>query len=163
MVSAGIFRERFFGARLSGLIPAKVNTPSIVFSASAFVIVGSLLLGGATRAGFLSDALLELVAIPALVVTVSSFIDLPWGNTDIWNRTQWVLMLCFAIVLLPLFQLVPLPPWIWTRLPGREGIEAIFELVGGQRNWMPVSVSPNATWLSFLSLVAPMTIFLGTI
>ena len=126
-------------------------------------MVGSLLLGGGTRDGFLSDAILELLAIPALVVTVSSFIDLPRRSTDIWNRTQWVLMLCFAIVLLPLFQLAPLPPWIWTRLPGREGIEAIFELVGGQRNWMPVSVSPSATWLSFLSLLPPMTIFLATI
>src|SRR5262249_12617072 len=113
--------------------------------------------------GFLSDAILELLAIPALMVTVSSFIDLPWGSTDIWHRTQWVLMFCFAIVLLPLFQLIPLPPWIWTRLPGRETIEAIVELVRGQRNWMPVSVSPNATWLSLLSLLPPMTIFLGTL
>ena len=163
MVAASIFRKRFFGARLSGLIPAKANTPGIVFSACASIMVGSLLLGGGTRGGFLSDAILELLAIPALVVTVSSFIDLPRRSPDIWNRIQWVLMFCFAIVLLPLFQLAPLPPWIWTRLPGREGIEAIFELVAGQRNWMPVSVSPNATWLSFLSLLPPMTIFLGTI
>ena len=34
----------------------------------------------------------------------------------------------------------------WTRLP-----------------WMPISVSPNSTWLSFLSLLPPMAIFLAAI
>jgi O-antigen ligase len=72
-------------------------------------------------------------------------------------------MLCFGTALLPLLQLVPLPPWIWTKLPGRETIVAIFELIGGQGNWMPISMSPTATWLSFLSLLPPMAIFLGAV
>jgi O-antigen ligase len=40
---------------------------------------------------------------------------------------------------------------------------AIFELIGGQGNWMPISMSPTQTWLSFLSLLPPMAIFLGAI
>jgi O-antigen ligase len=163
MASLGTFRDRSFETLLNRLAAAKASAPSIVFCACAVTTVGSLLLGGGTRGGFLSDAILELLAIPALCLVVSSLIDLLRRNTQIPRSTSWALVLCFAIALLPLVQLVPLPPWIWTRLPGREAIVAIFELVGGQGNWMPISVSPRATWLSFLSLLPPMAIFLGVI
>ena len=163
MVSLGTFRERSFQTVLSRIPAAKASRPSIVFCACAFTMVGSLLLGGGTRGGFLSDAILELLAIPALLLVVSSLIDVLRRGTHIRRSASWALMLCFAIALLPLLQLVPLPPWIWTRLPGRESIVAIFDLVGSQGNWMPISVSPSATWLSFLSLLPPMAIFLGAI
>jgi O-antigen ligase len=120
-----------------------------------------LLLGGGTRGGFLSDAILEALAIPALMVAMWSFIGLPWRATV--RRADWALVLTFAIALLPVLQLIPLPPWIWTKLPSREGIETILELGGGQLNWMPMSVSPSATWLSLLSLISPLAIFFGVI
>jgi O-antigen ligase len=163
MVSLGTFRERYFTTALSGLAAAKVSRPSIVLCACAFTMVCSLLLGGGTEGGYLSDAILELLAIPALLLVASSLIDALRRTAHVPRSTRWALMLCFAIALLPLLQLVPLPPWIWTNLPGRETVVAIFDLVGGQGNWMPISVSPNATWLSLLSLVAPMAIFLGAI
>jgi O-antigen ligase len=163
MVSLGTFRERSFETVLSGLAVAKASRPSIVFCACALTMVGSLLLGGGTRGGYLSDAILELLAIPALLLVVSSLIDALRRSTQIPRSTSWALMLGFAIAVLPLLQLVPLPAWIWTKLPGREAIVAIFDLVGGQSNWMPISVSPSETWLSFLSLLPPMAIFLGAI
>ena len=163
MVSLATFRERSFETVLSRLAAAKATRPSVVFCACAFTMVGSLVLGGGTRGGFLSDAILELLAIPALLLAVSSLIDALRRSTHVARSTSWALTLCFAIAVLPLLQLVPLPPWIWTKLPGRETIVAIFDLVGGERNWMPISVSPNATWLSLLSLLPPMAIFLGTI
>ena len=73
------------------------------------------------------------------------------------------LAFCCVIALVPLIQLVPLPPWIWTNLPGREQMVTVFNLIGDQIPWMPISVSPYATWLSFLSLLPPMAIFLLTI
>jgi O-antigen ligase len=157
------FRERSFETVLNRLAGARANRPSIIFCACVVTMVGSLLLGGGTRGGFLSDAILELLAIPALLLVVSPLIDGLRRDIQIPRSTSWALMLCFAIALLPLLQLVPLPPWVWTRLPGREAIVSIFELAGGQGNWMPISVSPNLTWLSFLSLLPPMGIFLGTI
>jgi hypothetical protein len=59
-----------------------------------------------------------------------------------------VLALCCAIALLPLIQLVPLPPWIWVNLLRREELAKVFTLVGNEAPWMPISVSPPATWLS---------------
>jgi O-antigen ligase len=124
-------------------------------------MVASFLLGGGTRAGFLSDVVLELVAIPALLISLSSLLELP--RTQSKRRADWALVFCLAIAVLPLIQLVPLPPWIWTRLPSREGVAEVFDLLGDQRPWMPISVSPNATWLSLLSLLPPVAIFVSAI
>jgi O-antigen ligase len=134
---------------------------TLTFWLGASTIVASLLLGGGTRAGFLSDVILELLAIPAFLIALSSLIAMPWSAGK--PRAGWALMLCLAIAVVPLFQLVPLPPWIWTRLPGRDDIATVFDLLGGLRPWMPISVASNSTWVSFLSLLAPMAIFLTVV
>jgi len=149
----------------SRLIPVQIREyrPSITFSMCAILLICSVLLGGGTRGGFLSDAILELIAIPVLLMSLSSLIVLPvWRNRS-RSDLRRVLTFCCAIALLPLIQLVPLPPWIWTNLPGREQVVTVFNLIGAQTLWMPISVSPHATWLSFLALLPPMAIFCATI
>jgi O-antigen ligase len=166
MVSLGSFRDQPLRRVLSGLIPAVLREyrPSIIFCACSFTLVFSLLLGGGTHGGFLSDAILELLAIPALLIATSSLVDLLHSRTKIGTDLQWVLAFCFALALLPLMQLVPLPPWLWTSLPGREEMKKVFDLLGGGGTpWMPISVSPHLTWLSLLSLLPPMAIFLAAI
>src|ERR1700733_1245489 len=144
MVSLGSLREQHVRAMLSDLIPAAVREfrPSILFCACASTILGSLLLGGGTRDGFLSDAVLELLAIPALLISIACLVEVPWAQSK--RRAEWALSFCLAISILPLVQLVPLPPWIWTRMPGRDNIATVFDLLGDQRPWMPISVSPSA-------------------
>jgi O-antigen ligase len=75
---------------------------------------------------------------------------------------KWGLTFCAGLVGVPLIQLVPLPPAIWTMLPNRQAVVEAFELVGGDLPWMPISVSPEATWLSALSLIPPVAVFLST-
>jgi O-antigen ligase len=124
-------------------------------------MVSSLLLGGGTRGGFLSDTILELIAIPSFLLSLSSLVALPWSDSK--RRAEWPLLLCLAIAILPLIQLVPLPPWLWTRLPHREEIVTVFDLLGRSLPWWPISVSPSATWVSVLSLLPPIAVFLGVI
>jgi O-antigen ligase len=140
------------------LVPAQIRQyrPTTVFCAGAFALLCCLLLGGST----VLDAILELLAIPALLLALISLVELPVWRTKTRTDAYWVLAFCFAIALLPLVQLVPLPPSIWTVLPGRNELVKIFDLIGGPTPWMPISVSPRATWLSFLSLLPPMAIFL---
>ena len=165
MVSLGSFRVQPIRPSLSGLIPAQIREyrPSISFSVCALMLIASLLLGGGTRGGFLSDAILELVAIPALLIAVSLLIDLPVWREGRQSEIYKVFALCAAIALVPLIQLIPLPPWIWTNLPGREGIAKVFDAIGRQTPWMPLSVSPHATWVSFLSLLPPLAMFVAAI
>ncbi len=165
MALLGTFRIEPIRTTLSGFIPVAVREyrPSITLSLCACLVVCSLVLGGGTHGGFLSDTVLELIAIPLLLLGLSWLIDLPIWRTKSRPDVSHVLAFCCVIALVPLLQLVPLPPWIWTNLPGREQMVAVFNLIGDQILWMPISVSPYATWLSFLSLLPPMAIFLLTI
>ena len=129
-----------------------------LFYACAFMAAASLVLGGATRSGFLSDVILALLAIPLLALIVWRLFD-----TDITRQMRWALWFCLALVALPLLQLVPLPGWLWAIFPHREISAASFGLIGQSAPWMPISVSPEATWLSALSLLPPLALFLGTL
>lgn len=129
---------------------------------TAFTLAASVLLGGGTRSGFLSDALLQLFAIPLLLLSVSRLNDLLRRHQEMWRPIRWELLFCLALVLLPLFQLVPLPPWLWTHLPHRGSEIAAFEDAGQALPWMPISVSPNDTWRSVPALLPPLAIFLAT-
>jgi O-antigen ligase len=130
----------------------------LLFYLCAVVMASSLLFGGGTRAGFLSDAILQLLSIPLLLVAL-------WRNFEVQlaSHSRWALWFCFALVCVPILQLVPLPPALWTALPNRGLSAEAFAIVGQELPWMPMSVSPRATWLSALSLVTPLAIFVGTL
>lgn len=127
---------------------------TVIFWLCAVVLVTSLLLGGGTRAGFLSDVLLQLSAI-------SLVIALLWDRGPLQRSGRFAVALCALAVLIPAIQLVPLPPTLWTQLAMRDEIVATFKLTDHTLPWMPVSLSPMATWLSALSLLPPITLFLG--
>src|SRR5262245_29172659 len=128
-----------------------------MFPLCVIVIVASLVLGGGTRSGFLSDAILQLIAIPLLLVSIWRLLETP-----LTKQMRVALFFCLASVAIPIIQLIPLPPWLWSALPGREPAVEVFEILGDKLSWMPISLSPNATWLSALSLMPPIAIFLGT-
>ncbi|HST35283.1 MAG TPA: O-antigen ligase family protein [Allosphingosinicella sp.] len=53
-------------------------------------------------------------------------------------------------------QLVPLPPAIWTSLPGREPYAELANVPGLEGLWRPLSLAPDLTWNSLLSLLTPL-------
>jgi O-antigen ligase len=163
MVFLQTLRKHPLGMRLNAFVAAQAfaTRPSLLFCVSAFALLSSLLLGGGTRGGFLSDAILELCAIPPFLVALSSLLAAARAGNA--RRGELALTLCSAIALVPLLQLVPLPPAIWTRLPHREEMAAMFKLLGGNIPWLPISVAPTATWLSVLSLLPPAAVFLGVV
>lgn len=158
-----LLRNHPLGVRLAQLVPVRAwqQRPRLFFILCAVTAVSSLLLGGGTRGGFLSDTILELIAIPAFLASLATLVALPRSESK--QRAEWALMLCLAIAALPLVQLVPLPPWLWTELPNREQMVTVFDLLGRELPWLPISVSPSATWVSVLSLLPPFAIFLGVI
>lgn len=125
---------------------------------SALTVILSLLLGGGTRSGFLSDAILQLAALPLLLFALWRVLDARFAPPG-----KWALRLCLAFALTPLLQLVPLPPEIWTALPSRTPVLESFQLIGSEPPFAALSVAPHATWLAGLSLIPPLAIFLGVI
>ena len=60
-------------------------------------------------------------------------------------------------------QLLPLPFNIWLLLPGRGLILETYALIGEPPPLLPMTMTPGATWLSALSLLPPIAIFLGVL
>jgi hypothetical protein len=129
-----------------------------LFYLCAAVMAASLILGGGSRAGLMLDATLQLLTIPLILVSLWRIFDV--SLTRQMRRALWF---CLAVVVLPLLQLIPLPPWLWTALPNRQPSAEAYNILGSAVPWMPISVSPSATWLSALSLLPPLAVFLSTL
>jgi len=136
-------------------------SPGVLISGG--LLCACVLLGGATRSGFVGDILLQVLAVPILLVGFDRHLRAidaarrpgAGGRAAIW-------LACLALAI-PLIQLVPLPPSIWMRLPGHGLVAEVQGAIGGGPGWRPVTVSPEATWLGALSLLPPFALFLMTV
>ena len=123
--------------------------------AAIVLLAFSIVAGGASREHALRLALVELAALPLLVIGAGRLI-----RTGLWREHPFALGLLAAIAAIPLIQLVPLPPAVWTALPGRDEMVLALELAGLQPSWVPLSVTPDLTWRAFLALLPPAAVFL---
>ncbi|GAG36806.1 unnamed protein product, partial [marine sediment metagenome] len=71
------------------------------------------------------------------------------------------LVFCALLLLIPILQLIPLPPSLWAFLPGRDEIVTSYRLLGLDLPWRPITMTPDATWFGALSLLPPLALFLG--
>lgn len=126
--------------------------------ATVVLLAFSVVFGGASREHALRLALVELAALPLLVFGLSRLIRDP----D-WRRHRLALGLLAALAALPLVQLIPLPPAIWTNLAGRQDMVLALELAGLQPGWAPLSVTPDLTWQAFLALLPPAAMFIAVL
>ena len=121
------------------------------------VVVLALLFGGGGSQGW-SDAVVQLAALPLLAWALFKLTPSRLGSCG-----QWAISLLFAILALPLLQLIPVPPLLWSGLPGRSEIATAFETAGMAPPWLPISLDPAATRLGLLSLLPATAIFLATL
>lgn len=122
----------------------------------AFVIVVALIFGGGTQQAIWSDAVAELTALPLLAIALFRLKTRAWSFSD---RLALILLLC--TLALPLLQLVPFPPAVWTALPARAPILAGFQAAQMPVPWEPLSLDPIATWRSFQVMLPAAAVFLA--
>jgi O-antigen ligase len=60
------------------------------------------------------------------------------------------------IALLPLLQLIPLPPMAWQALPDRGDLREALALIGREQSWHAWSIAPYRTFSALLSLGPPL-------
>lgn len=140
--------------RLSHFVPRKTIFPDTqtwkLWLAIGTLMSFMLLGGGPISAGFGAAVMLGMGAACILA----------FGPYDGFSRLAGlpaVELLCWiGILAIPVLQLIPLPPSIWTALPGRDVENQILALVGQSSAWLPLTLDRAAT-LSTLT----MTLALG--
>lgn len=105
--------------------------------------------GGSSFANVTSLLYVRPIAVIAVVAAV--LIPAPAN----WRMFRAPIILFILFALLIALQLVPLPPAIWTTLPGRAPYIAVADLAGAQQPWRPVSLTPDLTMNALVSLVVP--------
>ena len=126
--------------------------------AALVLLVFSFAFGGASQGHALRLALVELASLPLLVLASRRLV-----TTGLWRDHRFALGLLAALVAIPLIQLIPLPPAVWTGLPGRDPMVLALELAGIQPGWSPMSLTPDRTWGSALALAPPAAFFLAVL
>jgi hypothetical protein len=130
-----------------------------VLGASGVLTLGvlgvALLFGGGTRSGLTSDVISAIVAWPVLVAVL----PLSFLRPELRDARPYAFA-AFGLLLVPLVQLVPLPPWLWSSLSGRQLVSNSLAAGGLPLGWRPMTVSSAATTSTLSSLAAPLAVFL---
>ncbi len=116
------------------------------------LMLAGLVLGGSSSGGFWANMALQLLALAALAALLIQ------GQAAVLARP--LLLIGAASILLPLLQLLPLPPALWAALPGRAEIAQGFDLAGLPKPWLPLSLDSDATLSALAALFPPLAVLL---
>ena len=134
--------------------PAEVG----LFACALLLLFVSLIFGGASQGNALSLAAVEVASLPLLFVALFLMFA---GRAP--SGVVAPVALLALVVATPLLQLVPLPPDVWTALPGRAPVIQVLDVAGLGRPSLPFSLAPEATWRAALALAPPAAMFLGAV
>ena len=146
--------EGFDGARAS---PFTLPLAPIWIGVATLLVV-AIVFGGGTYQQSWPDAVVQLASLPVLWLALAKIPE-RWSEPAI----RPALILCAVIVAIPLLQLIPLPPGLWSRLPGRDFVARGVAESGVPLPWFPLSLGPSETLRSILSLIPPVAVFLATL
>lgn len=113
-----------------------------------------LVAGGASRA----DALGQVVIRCSAWLVLAAYVML--ASKPDYGRVRVAAIILGAAVALTALQLIPLPPRIWTGLPGRAVFAEAAIAAGEPQPWRPLSISPSATLNALSSLVVPVVVLI---
>jgi O-antigen ligase/polysaccharide polymerase Wzy-like membrane protein len=143
---------KFFSSRKkAGHILTALATPNMSFY--VFIAFMTLLFftGGSAR-----DDVQSLIILRPAAVLFGAY-ALTCRTSEAWKGRLFPLYAALAVGVLLVFQLIPLPPSIWTELPGRHIFADIANLAGMEQPWRPLTLSPSRTLNSFFSLAIPIS------
>jgi len=126
------------------------------FIVPAYLVL-CIVLGGASRAGYLANFVLQLLALPIIVAALMK------PRIQMSRAARALTWLTAALVVLMLVQLAPLPPSAWASLPGREPIAEGYRMLGQPLPWLPLTLAPDRALASLLWLLPAFAVLLGTL
>jgi O-antigen ligase len=128
--------------------PVIFGREHILFGLFLVFLASCLIGGGSARA----DVYSLLYIRPMALLVLLAMLWQPAERTQADRlRPLWLLLLAFALSIA--IQLIPLPPAMWTALPGRAPFVAVGTSAGLTPGWHPISLSPDLTLNSLISLL----------
>lgn len=124
------------------------NEPGVLV---ATLIVIACLFGGGGVAYGLANLIVQLAALLFIAVNRQAMVSF------VTHGPRPLVVLLIATLALPLIQLIPLPPSVWSALPGRDLLNESLTAVG-EPSWRPATVSTARTLVAFLGLIAPFAV-----
>jgi O-antigen ligase len=115
----------------------------------ALFLVFAIVLGGGGSPNPTTELLLEVI----FAISAAVWLWLPRGTASDSQIDPLVIMLVAVPLVIPVVQLIPLPPGVWSALPARQDQADALALVGSQGSWRPISLSPARTFASLLAIV----------
>ena len=117
-----------------------------------------LLLGGASAAGFIANFMLQIASLPLIGWAIWQMVQ---ERPSAQIRAPLGLLAIFLVI--ALLQLVPLPPALWTVLPGRSAVVQGYRLLGVPLPWLPLTLAPDVALSSILWLLPAFASLLGVV
>ena len=115
-----------------------------------------ILLGGSGQ-GLWRNLVLQLLGIVLIFWAVSR----PERSEEDKGNSTIVYALLGLGVLVVLAQLVPLPPSVWTALPGRDAIAEAYAAIGTDLPSLPVSEAPYRSVLTLFAIIPCVAMFVA--
>lgn len=131
-------------------------TDKIRIAAELGLLVTCLAGGGSSRANVVS--LLYVRPFAALFLAAVLLVTTSRGSRVV--RIPLILLALLATSMA--IQLIPLPPEIWAALPGRSALAEAAAAAGIAPAWRPISLTPDLTVNSLISLIPPLSALLAT-
>lgn len=120
----------------------------------AFAIATMLMVGAFLFASGARDDIISLLIWRPFTALLLVF-ALAFYGSEAWRRGKPLILFSSAVIGLVLVHLIPLPPDIWTALPGREIVVETYRAAGMDLPWQPLSMAQARTWNALFSLVGP--------
>ena len=132
-----------------------LSGPVFLFAGALLLVLSPLIRGGNRHVALIMLEALALLVLPLLI----------WRLCESSGRPGMPVAAVTCLALAPLWagllQLTPIPPEVWAMLPGREPyLPAMSAIQMPQGIWRPVSLMPDASWLSVLAGVPIAVMFL---
>ncbi len=121
-------------------------------------LLACLLLGGASAAGFIANFILQIASLPLIGWALWQMMQ---ERPSAQIRAPLGLLAIFVVI--ALLQLVPLPPAMWTLLPGRDAVVEGYRLLGIPLPWLPLTLAPDVAPSSILWLLPAFATLLGIV
>lgn len=121
----------------------------------AVLIALGLALGGSTSGGIWANTALQMVSLAVLGLMLARARNV----APLPPALRWLAVAPFVLIGL---QLVPLPPGLWTLLPGRAEIAGQFALARLPLPLLPLALDRDAALSVLASLFAPLAMLIAT-